>query len=75
VPTVIAPHFNIPSSCWKSIVQLQLTVIPITWRSRRTGQAKLQIKEMGSRYLFIIFYVWLEKYFSAGDYRKRVGQG
>jgi len=45
-------------------------VIPITWRNRRTGQAKLKIKEMGSRYFFIVAYVWLEKYFSRGDYRK-----
>jgi dolichol-phosphate mannosyltransferase len=29
------------------------------------------LKEMGSRYLFIILYVWLEKYFSRGDYRKQ----
>jgi dolichol-phosphate mannosyltransferase len=74
---LIAPHFNILVELpLKSIVRgYSWTVIPITWRNRRTGQAKLQIKEMGSRYLFIIFYVWLEKYFSAGDYRKRVGQG
>jgi dolichol-phosphate mannosyltransferase len=25
---------------------------------------------MGSRYLFIVLYVWLEKYFSRGDYKK-----
>jgi len=24
---------------------------------------------MGSRYFFICMYVWLEKYFSRGDYR------
>jgi dolichol-phosphate mannosyltransferase len=46
------------------------TVIPITWRNRRTGLAKLKIKEMGSRYLFIVLYVWLEKYFSRGDYKR-----
>jgi dolichol-phosphate mannosyltransferase len=34
------------------------------------GKPKLKIKEMGSRYLFIVAYVWLEKYFSRGDYRK-----
>jgi dolichol-phosphate mannosyltransferase len=43
-------------------------VIPITWRNRRTGQAKLKLREMGSGYLFIILYVWLEEYFSRGDY-------
>ncbi len=32
--------------------------------------AKLKLKEMGSRYLFICLYVWLEKYFSRGDYRR-----
>jgi dolichol-phosphate mannosyltransferase len=47
------------------------TVIPTTWRNRRTGQSKLKLKEMGSRYLFVCLYVWLEKYFSLGDYRKR----
>jgi dolichol-phosphate mannosyltransferase len=46
------------------------TVIPVTWRNRRTGTAKLKIKEMGSRYLFICLYVWLEKYFSRGDYQR-----
>ena len=35
-----------------------------------SGVAKLKMKEMGSRYLFIILYVWLEKYFSRGDYRR-----
>jgi dolichol-phosphate mannosyltransferase len=25
---------------------------------------------MGSRYLFIVLYIWLEKYFSRGDYKK-----
>ena len=45
-------------------------MIPITWRNRRTGVAKLKIREMGSRYFFIVAYVWLEKYFSRGDYRK-----
>ena len=32
--------------------------------------AKLKIREMGSRYFFIVAYVWLEKYFSRGDYRR-----
>jgi len=74
---LIAPHFNILVELpLKSIVRgYSWTVIPITWRNRRAGEAKLRIKEMGSRYLFIIFYVWLEKYFSAGDYRKRVARG
>lgn len=68
---LIAPHFNLTVELpLKAIVRgFSWTVIPITWRNRRTGQAKLKIKEMGSRYLFICLYVWLEKYFSRGDYR------
>jgi dolichol-phosphate mannosyltransferase len=69
---LIAPHFNITVEIpLKAIVRgFTWTTIPITWRNRRSGQAKLKIKEMGSRYLFICLYVWLEKYFSAGDYRR-----
>jgi len=70
---LIAPHFNLTVELpLKAMVRgYTWTVVPITWRNRRTGQAKLKIKEMGSRYLFICLYVWLEKYFSRGDYRKR----
>jgi len=71
---LIAPHFNLTVEIpLKAIVRgYSWTVIPITWRNRRTGQTKLKIKEMGSRYLFICLYVWLEKYFSRGDYAKPV---
>jgi dolichol-phosphate mannosyltransferase len=69
---LIAPHFNITVEIpLKAIVRgFTWTTIPITWRNRRSGTAKLKIKEMGSRYLFICLYIWLEKYFSAGDYRR-----
>src|SRR5215813_4168485 len=69
---LIAPHFNMTIEIpLKAIVRgYSWTTIPITWRNRRTGTPKLKIKEMGSRYLFICFYVWLEKYFSRGDYRR-----
>jgi dolichol-phosphate mannosyltransferase len=69
---LIAPHFNLTVEIpLKAIVRgYSWTVVPITWRNRRFGQAKLKIKEMGSRYFFICMYVWLEKYFSRGDYKK-----
>jgi len=69
---LIAPHFNLTVEIpLKAIVRgYSWTVIPITWRNRRTDEAKLKIKEMGSRYLFICLYVWLEKFFSRGDYVK-----
>ncbi len=69
----LSPHFNLTVELpLKAIVRgYTWTVIPITWRNRRTGVAKLKIREMGSRYLFICLYVWLEKNFSRGDYKKR----
>lgn len=70
----LAPHFNLTVELpLKAIVRhYSWTTMPITWRNRRHGVAKLKIREMGSRYFFIMAYVWLEKYFSRGDYRKRV---
>jgi len=69
---LISPHFNLTVELpLKAIVRgYSWSTIPITWRNRRTGEAKLKIKEMGSRYLFICLYIWLEKYLSRGDYRK-----
>jgi dolichol-phosphate mannosyltransferase len=69
----LSPHFNLTVELpLKAIVRgFSWTTLPITWRNRRTGAAKLKLKEMGSRYFFICCYVWLEKYFSRGDYRKR----
>jgi dolichol-phosphate mannosyltransferase len=68
----LAPHFNLTVELpLKAIVRgYSWTVITITWRNRHFGTPKLRIKEMGSRYLFICLYVWLEKFFSRGDYVK-----
>lgn len=69
----LAPHFNLTVEMpLKAIVRgFSFAVIPISWRNRKFGVAKLKIKEMGSRYFFICAYVWLEKYFSRGDYRRK----
>ena len=69
---LISPHFNLTVELpLKAIVRgYSWTVMPITWRNRRHGEAKLKITEMGSRYLFICLYIWLEKYFSRGDYKR-----
>jgi len=67
---LMSPHFNLTVELpLKSIIRgYKWTTMPITWRNRRTGVAKLKIREMGSRYFFIVMYCWLEKYFSRGDY-------
>jgi dolichol-phosphate mannosyltransferase len=72
----LSPHFNLTVELpLKTVVRgYSWTVTPITWRNRRSGESKLKIKEMGSRYFFIACYCWLEKYFSRGDYQSRVPQ-
>jgi dolichol-phosphate mannosyltransferase len=69
----LSPHFNLTVELpLKAIVRgYTWTCIPITWRNRRSGVSKLKIREMGSRYLFITLYCWLEKHFSRGDYWKQ----
>jgi dolichol-phosphate mannosyltransferase len=69
---LLAKHFNLTVELpLKAIVRgYSYTVVPISWYNRTTGVSKLKIKEMGSRYLFIVLYVWLEKLLSRGDYRK-----
>ena len=68
----LSPHFNLTVELpLKTIVRgYAWTVSPITWRNRRYGISKLRIREMGSRYLFITLYCWMEKYFSRGDYQR-----
>jgi len=69
---LVSAHFNLTVELpLKAMIRgYSWTVIPITWRNRRTGVAKLKIQEMGSRYLFICLYLWLEKHLSRGDYKK-----
>jgi dolichol-phosphate mannosyltransferase len=72
---LLSAHFNLTVEIpLKAIIRgYSWTVLPITWRNRRTGEAKLKIQEMGSRYLFICLYLWMEKHLSRGDYKKGVG--
>jgi dolichol-phosphate mannosyltransferase len=69
---LISPHFNLTVEMpLKAIVRgYSYAVVPISWSSRATGISKLRLREMGSRYLFIVLYIWLEKYFSRGDYHR-----
>ena len=69
----MSPHFNLTVEIpLKAIVRgYRWTVIPISWQNRKHGVPKLKISVMGSRYFFICAYVWLEKYFSRGDYRRK----
>jgi len=72
ISPLIAPHFNLTIELsLKSIVRgYNFVIIPNSWRNRKMGVSKLKIKEMGSRYFFILMYCFIEKYFSRGDYKK-----
>ena len=69
----ISPHFNLTVEIpLKAVIRgFSWKVVPISWKNRTKGVAKLKLREMGSRYFFIIAYLWLEKYFSRGDYHKK----
>ena len=72
VSPLLSPHFNLTVELpLKAIVRnYSYTTIPITWSNRKTGISKLKLKEMGSRYLFIVLSIWLEKHLSRGDYSR-----
>ncbi len=69
---LLSKHFNLTVELpLKAIVRgYSYSVVPINWYNRTTGVSKLKIQEMGSRYLFIVLYVWLERLLSRGDYRR-----
>lgn len=73
VKPFLSPHFNLTVEIpLKAIVRgYSYTVVPNDWINRKTGESKLKVKEMGSRYLFIILYCFIEKWFSAGDFERK----
>ena len=76
VQPILSAHFNLTVELpLKAVVRgFSYTVIPINWHGRVTGVSKLKLKEMGSRYLFIVLYVLLERLLARGDYRRKVGE-
>jgi dolichol-phosphate mannosyltransferase len=73
VSPLLSHHFNLTVEIpLKAIVRgYSYKIIPINWENRKAGFSKLKIKEMGSRYLFIVLSIWLEKYLSRGDYKRK----
>jgi dolichol-phosphate mannosyltransferase len=68
----LSHHFNLTLELpLKSITRgYTYTVLPNTWINRTSGESKLKLKEMGSRYLFVVIYCLIEKWLLRGDYRK-----
>ena len=68
----LSHHFNLTVEMpLKAIVRgYTYAIAPNAWTNRTHGVSKLKIKEMGSRYMFIILYCFIEKWLSRGDYRR-----
>ncbi|MDD9950650.1 MAG: glycosyltransferase family 2 protein [Zetaproteobacteria bacterium] len=68
----LSHHFNLTVELpLKAIVRgYSYAILPNSWTNRTTGVSKLKIKEMGSRYLFIVLYCFIERWLSRGDYKQ-----
>jgi dolichol-phosphate mannosyltransferase len=72
IQPLLSNHFNLTVEMpLKAIIRgHSYAVVPISWTNRTSGASKLVLKEMGSRYLFIVLYALLERHLSRGDYRR-----
>ena len=72
IQPLLSHHFNLTVEMpLKAIVRgYRFAIVPVTWTNRQHGTSKLKLSEMGSRYAFIVLYVWLEHHLSRGDYRR-----
>ena len=68
---LLSHHFNLTVELpLKAVIRgYSYAIVPIRWRNRSSGHSKFELQEMGSRYLFIILYAFLEHHLSRGDYR------
>jgi dolichol-phosphate mannosyltransferase len=75
VQPLLSHHFNLTVELpLKAVVRgYSYGIVPISWTNRKAGISKLSLNEMGSRYLFIVLYVFLEHHLSRGDYRRDGG--
>lgn len=75
ISPLLSQHFNLTVELpLKAVVRgYRYGIVPISWTNRKEGVSKLRLNEMGSRYLFIVLYVFLEHHLSRGDYRRTDG--
>ena len=74
VKPILSPHFNLTIELpLKAMIRgYTYAVVPNSWTNRKHGVSKLKIREMGSRYFFILMYCFVEKYFSKGDFKRNL---
>lgn len=72
VQPLLSKHFNLTVEIpLKAVIRgNSYAITPISWTNRAAGEAKLALKEMGSRYLFIVLYAFFERHLTRGDYTR-----
>ena len=70
----LSVHFNLTVELpLKAVIRgYSYEIVPISWTNLKTGVSKLKIREMGSRYLFVILYCFLERLLCGKDYYRRL---
>ena len=60
---IVSENFNVFLELPLKIIirKYNYTIVPINWKNRKKGKSKFKIKELGSMYLFTLFYCLLEK--------------
>ena len=60
---IVSENFNVFLELPLKIIsrKYKYSIISINWKNRKIGVAKFRIKELGSKYLFTLFYCFLEK--------------
>ena len=60
---IISENFNVFLELPLKIIsrKYKYSIIAINWKNRNSGTAKFKIKELSSKYLFTLFYCFLEK--------------
>lgn len=60
---LVSENFNIFLELPLKIISRKYTykIIPISWRGRKNGYSKFDLKELGSKYIFTVLYCFLEK--------------
>ena len=69
----LSHHFNLTVELPLKVIVRHYSygIVANHWTNRAVGESKLKLKEMGSRYFYIILYCLLEKWLSRGDYIKK----
>ncbi len=60
---IVSENFNVFLELPLKIIsrKFEYKIIPISWKGRKDGNSKFNLKELGSKYIFTLLYCFLEK--------------